>query len=77
LGVPKGSIQIGKDADLIVVDIKEETRIKSEDLHSKCGWSAFEGWKVIFPTRVFIRGEKVIDDKEIQVSQGFGKFVGE
>jgi dihydroorotase len=77
LGVPKGIIQIGKDADLIVVDIKKETKVKSEDLHSKCRWSAFEDWKAIFPKNFFIRGENVIEDNEIQVSQGFGRFVGE
>ena len=77
LNVSKGRIQIGKDADLIVVDIKEETRIKSEDLHSKCKWSAFEDWKAIFPRCVFIRGESVIEDNEISVSKGFGRFVGE
>jgi len=77
LNVSKGKIQIGKDADLIVVDIKEETRIKSEGLHSKCKWSAFEDWKAIFPKCVFIRGESVIEDNEISVSKGFGRFVGE
>ncbi len=77
LNVPKGYIQIGKDADLIVVGIKKEIKIKSENLHSKCKWSAFEDWEAIFPTHVFIRGEKVIEDNEIQVSQGFGRFIGE
>ena len=61
----------------MLIDIKKETKIKSENLHSKCGWSAFEDWKAIFPKNVFIRGENVIEDNEIQVSQGFGRFVGE
>jgi dihydroorotase len=77
LNVPKGRIQKGKDADLIVVDIKDETRIKSENIHSKCRWSAFKDWKALFPKYVFIRGESVIEDNEIQVSKGFGRFVGE
>jgi len=73
----KGRIEAGADADLAVVDIKDENKIKSENLHSKCRWSAFEDWKAIFPKYVFIRGEKVIDNNEIQVNQGFGKFIGE
>ena len=76
-GIAKGSIKIGNDADLIIVDIKKVTKVKSENLHSKCRWSAFENWNAIFPSHVFIRGKKVIEDNEIQVSQGFGKFVGE
>jgi dihydroorotase len=76
LNIPKGKIEVGRDADLIVVDLKDETRIKSDNLHSKCGWTPFEDWSAIFPTYVFVRGEKVIEDNEIQVSQGFGRFVG-
>jgi len=30
----------------------------------------------LFPESVFVRGEKLIDENEIQVSQGFGKFIG-
>lgn len=77
LGINKGKIEIGRDADFIVVDLKKEGKIDSEKLHSKCGWSPFEGCPSIFPSHVFIRGEKIIEDYEIQVSQGFGKFVGE
>jgi len=76
LNIPKGKIEVGRDADLIVVDLKNEVRIKSDKLHSKCGWTPFEDWPAISPSNVFIRGEKIIDDNEIQVSQGFGKFVG-
>jgi len=77
LGVNKGKIEIGKDADIIVIDIKEECKIKSKNLHSKCEWSPFEGWPAIFPTHVFVRGEKLIEDHEMTRSQGFGRFVGE
>lgn len=77
LDLPKGAIEIGNDADLIVIDLKEETRIKSDNLHSKCKWSPFEDWKAIFPSIVFVRGKKLIDDGEIQVKKGYGNFVGE
>jgi len=76
LNIPKGKNQVDYDADFIVVDLKNESKIKSEKLHSKCGWTPFEDWSAIFPEAVFIRGEKIIDDYEIQVKQGFGKFVG-
>jgi dihydroorotase len=76
LGIPKGRLDKGSDADFLVVDLKNESRIKSENLHSRCGWTPFEDWPAIFPETVFIRGEKVIHGNEIQVKQGFGKFVG-
>lgn len=76
MNIFKGKIEVGCDADFIIVDLKNESRIKSENLHSRCGWSPFEDWPAIFPDAVFIRGEKVIENNEIQVKQGFGKFVG-
>jgi len=77
MGIPKGKLEVGRDADFIIVDLKIENKIKSENLHSKCGWTPFEDRSAIFPSHVFIRGEKLIEDHEIQVKQGFGNFVGE
>jgi len=76
LNIPKGRIEVGKDADFIVVDLKKDCKIKSEDLHSKCGWTPFEGRPAIFPEYVFVRGEKLIEDHEMLGIQGFGRFVG-
>lgn len=76
LGVFKGKIEKAYDADFIAVDLKNVSRITSENLHSQCGWTPFEDWPAIFPDTVFIRGEKVIEHNEIQVNQGFGTFVG-
>ncbi len=76
LRLPKGKIEVGRDADFIVVDLKKTETITAEHLHSKCGWTPFEGFPAIFPSMVFIRGEKVIDDHQILVKQGFGKCVG-
>lgn len=76
LKVSKGRIEVGRDADFIVVDLKEDCKIKSENLHSKCGWTPFEGWPAIFPEYVFVRGEKLIEEQEMLGAKGFGKFVG-
>ena len=77
LNLQKGAIEVGKEADFIVIDLKDETRIKSDDLHYKCQWTPFEDWRAIFPSTVFVRGKRLIDRGEIQVKKGFGKFVGE
>jgi len=77
MGIPKGKIEVGRDADFIVVDLKKECKVEAENLHSKCGWTPFEGWHATFPSHVFVRGEKLIEDHEIQMKQGFGNFVGE
>ena len=77
MNIPKGKIEIGREADINVVDFKNVCKIKSEHLHSKCGWTPFDGWPAIFPTHVFVRGERLIEDYELQGSQGFGELVGE
>jgi len=77
LKIPKGKIEVGRDADFIVVDMKKTQTITAEHLHSKCGWTPFEGFSAHFPSMLFIRGEKVIDDHQILVKPGFGKRVGE
>lgn len=76
IGVPKGKIELGFDADFTIVDYKNICKIKSERLHSRSGWTPFEGWPAIFPKSVFIRGEKLIQDNELQVNPGFGSFIG-
>ena len=76
LNIPKGKLEVGRDADFIVVDMKKTEAITAERLHSKCGWTSFEGFPGIFPSQVFIRGEKVIDDHQVLGKPGFGDLVG-
>jgi len=42
-GFGKGVIEAGFDADLVLVDIKKEKKVKASELHSKCGWTPYEG----------------------------------
>jgi dihydroorotase len=73
-GIPKGKIAEGYDADLMVVDFENDISIRGDRLHSKCGWSAFEGMPAIFPKAVFVRGELVMEDGE-QVGERIGRDV--
>jgi len=76
LNLPKGKIEVGRDADFIVVDLRKTEVITAENLHSKCGWTPFENFQAVFPSKLFIRGEKVIDDHQLLVQPGSGKCVG-
>ena len=45
-GIPyKGAIQIGYDADLVLVDLNAKRTIQSDKQHTMCKWSAFDGWE--------------------------------
>lgn len=72
----KGGIEKGKDADLVVVGKDDWHMIKSEELHSKCGWSPYNNWEVKGSIeKVFLRGELIIDEKEFIGKKGFGKEI--
>lgn len=56
----KGRIEEGYDADLILVDMNARRVIKPENIVSKCGWSAFEGFKLHgLPIATFVAGQMV------------------
>lgn len=60
-GLNKGAIEEGRDADLMVLDPREVTQIDARRLHSKCGWSLFEGYDAVFPQAVFLRGALLVE----------------
>ncbi len=39
----RGFIREGYWADLVIVDLEQNTEVKKDNLHYKCGWSPFEG----------------------------------
>ncbi|GAA0249103.1 dihydroorotase [Haladaptatus pallidirubidus] len=71
-GMPrKGRIEEGRMADLVLVDPDETREIRGDNLHSKCGWTPFEGWTGVFPELTMVRGNVVFENGE------FGEPVGE
>ena len=55
----KGRVETGRDADLVLVDPDDVREIRGADLHSKCGWTPFEGWPGVFPEWTMVRGRVV------------------
>ncbi len=55
----KGRVATGADADLVLVDPDATREVRAADLHSKCGWTPFEGWTGLFPEWTTVRGEVV------------------
>ena len=58
LGLPRAGFRIGDRADFALYG-KIPTPVTPEMLHSKCGWTPFEGHMAVFPQTV-IRGGKVV-----------------
>lgn len=62
----KGSLNIGADADMVVVDMTKSSTILNEKLHSKQPFTAFDntlvrGW----PVATFLRGQQIVQDGEV------------
>jgi dihydroorotase len=66
----KGAIEPGRDADLVLFDPGDSRQIRAEDLHSKAGWTPFEGREAVFPSLTMVRGTVVYEDGR------FGESVG-
>ena len=58
----KGRIEEGNHADLVLVDPEDSVPIRGETLHSKCGWTPFEGRKGVFPELTTVRGTVAFRD---------------
>ncbi|MGL4510334.1 dihydroorotase [Cetobacterium sp.] len=69
----KGKIEVGYDADLVVVDLNNKEIIKNEDVISKCGWTPYSGivggGKVLL---TMVRGHIVYDGKNFIEKIGEG-----
>ena len=71
----KGSLQVGTDADITIVDMNKKHTIKKEELHSVSKVTAFDGFEIQgMPVGTIVRGKTVMKDGKI-VSEPFGKFI--
>lgn len=70
----KGVFAEGYDADIIVVDPGNIREIKGDNLHSKAGWTPYEGMDGIFPEYTISRGD-IVWDGDLMASRGRGNFL--
>ena len=64
----KGAIEIGYDADITIIDMNKEKTIQNSDMHSKCGWTAFnkvttKGW----PITTIVNGNIVYENEKLDL----------
>lgn len=72
----KGSIQIGSDADLTIVDLGKEETVTHNILNSSSDFSIYEGWHLKgWPILTMVRGNVVMKDGEVIGEKGFGKYI--
>jgi dihydroorotase len=66
----RGYIREGYFADLVLIDMKQQTKVSKENILYKCGWSPLEGFE--FPaaiTHTFVNGHLVYGNNGFDESQ--------
>jgi len=72
----KGTLQVGSDADFLIIDMKAKYKISNDKSKSKCGWILYDGMTTKGELKMtFLRGQKIMEDGQIIGKQGFGTFV--
>lgn len=72
----KGTIRVGSDADLVVVDLEESKTVTPELLQSVADYSIYEDRKVTgWPTHTVVGGELAYEDGEVLAEPGSGTHI--
>ena len=72
----KGVMQIGSDADFVIVDLHKKVKVTPEILHSASDYTLYDGWTMEgWPIMTIVRGNIVMENGEIVASPGTGQYV--
>ena len=73
----KGSIAIGKDADIVIFDPKQKHTISAKTHHHNVDSSIYEGWELTGKVNTVLSNGRVAirDSKEDQITKGQGQFL--
>jgi len=72
----KGSLQVGADADIVLVDMQKKWTIEDSNIVSKAGWSPYNGMECVGkPETTLVRGQVVVEAGKVVADPGVGQSV--
>jgi dihydropyrimidinase len=72
----KGTIAVGSDADIVIIDPNEKHTISAATHHMNVDYSGYEGWECTGKIKtVLLRGQVAVNNNQCLVPRGYGKFV--
>lgn len=73
----KGRVEVGRDADLVLFDPSVNWMLSDDDIHAKCGWSAYQGWTFTGAVDTTIRRGRVVFEHDAGGAAVFGASEGQ
>lgn len=72
----KGTLSIGSDADIMLIDPTLSVTLSTEQMHSNCDFSPYDGFRVKgYPVLTMSRGDVVYEKGRVLAARGRGKLV--
>lgn len=72
----KGTIAVGSDADIIIMDPDEKHVISAKTHHMNVDYSGYEGRELTGKIKtVLLRGQVAVDNGKCHVEKGYGQFI--
>lgn len=72
----KGTISVGSDADLVIVDLNKKVKVEAKNLHYISDFTPYEGWEITgWPVLTMVRGKVVMEEGTILGQTGYGNYI--
>ncbi|MFN8557054.1 MAG: amidohydrolase family protein [Dehalococcoidia bacterium] len=72
----KGSLQVGSDADITIVDLDLQRTVTPELFQSYADYSLYDGWTLTgWPVATIVRGQVVMDGGTVVGDSGWGRYL--
>ena len=73
----KGALEVGSDADLVIVDLDREVKVELPTLNSVVDFSPYEGWVARgWADTTIAGGEVVYEQGQVVATQARGRYLG-
>jgi dihydroorotase len=71
----RGALEAGMRADFAVYDLKSPVKLTAKMLHSKCGWTPYEGHNAVMPSHTYLAGHPIVQEGELVAQPGAGRSI--
>lgn len=72
----KGSLEVGKDADIVIYDKDKDFTVSVNNMHSDYDHTIWEGKRLHgYPVKTYLRGKLVYSDGEFTGKPGMGSYI--